>query len=711
MKFKNNDRQKVSFNLNNDIRVSDKLDVYTNVNYSYSKKNINSPGLNPFIEQNLNDRVAMFDKFLDADGNLIMRDADGLTPRRMVTDELKSYGVKELGWNFYDDFKHRSNESIAKNLRVQLALKYKLMKGLTWDGKFICEDYEDKNEKIWAPESYRMRNLGYKTSNIEENEKGQDELVRYLPEGHNLKEYRIDRNSHTIRNQLNYNVDIDDFKITALAGFETREQKSQYESRSRYGFDPQLLTFELVDAAKLAVGVPNHEDTYRLSLDNTKTEDKDRYLSYFFNVNVNYKNKYNLSGSYRVDDSNLFGAEKTTRPLFSIGGSWLISNEDFYKVSGIDALKLRATFGQNGNIARNSSALALLEIERRWRNPYTGEKFMKIKDHGNKQLTWEVTKVINLGIDFALFNQKLSGTFEWYNKKSTDVLGFFSINSMYGYSGQMINNAKVKNNGFTLQLNANVGNKLRYRPSFNISFNRNKVLKVQEQPDTENNAFDTAGYRPRKGQSLTGIYGVNYAGLDNKGRPMIYDKDGKVLTFDDPFLGDLESVKKLGDTTPKFHGGFTQELSYKNFTLSALMTYKFSHIFKIRTYDQTRIYKCMTHETLADRWQKEGDELKTDIPKIFDYNEAVKSHAIHYFDYSDRVWQDASHIRLEQVGLKYRFNKSPILSNLVKKLELGAQASNLGLIWSANDENVDPERNQYYNVSETRFTFTLRAQF
>jgi TonB-linked SusC/RagA family outer membrane protein len=706
--FKGNVNKKITFKLNNDIKLSDRLDVYSNISYSHSENEIANPGLEPF-KGGLVDNVAIFDQFLDDDGNLVMRDAQGSVPRKNVTDELRSYGVADLGFNLYDDFKHRSNESTTKNLRTQISLKYKVLKGLNWNSKFIYEDYDYENDIIYTPESFKMRRLGYKTSNVEEIN-GQKKLIRYLPLGHNLSQTRVQRNSYTIRNQADYNLEVKDFKLTALAGVETRETLEKTKELSRYGYDPQLLTFETVDATTLLKGITSHGEEFSMSMLDLKTEEKHRYFSYFFNANLNYKNKYNFSASYRVDDSDLFGAEKTSSPLFSVGSSWLLSSEDFFNVKPIDMLKLRLTYGQNGHIARESSAYPTLEIEPRWRNSYTGEKYMNIKDHGNKQLTWEVTKMLNFGVDFALLSNKLSGTFEYYRKKSTDVLGMFKINPMYGYKGQIINNAEIKNAGFTFQLSANVGNKLKYRPSFNISHNKNEVVEVEQEPDNEYNVFEHSGIRPRKGESISSAFGLKYAGLDSKGRPSVYGNDGKILTFDDPFLTDLELVKKLGETTPKFFGGFTQELSYNNFTLSVLMTYKLGHIFQSSAYNQSNLGTGMMPDDLGKRWKKAGDEEITDIPKIYDYIEATSNHAIYYYTYTNHIWKDASHVRLNQISLKYQFDKSPVLSNLINRLEIGAQANSLGLIWSGNSDNIDPERNPLYGKPQPYFTFTLKAR-
>lgn len=710
-KYIGDKNERINLTLNNELNITNKLKLTANVSLNHIKRKLNSPGIKPFQYSEGTDVLSIFSKILDEEGNPIRRSAINATPMNKINDRLSSFGLADLGFNLYDDLNYRNIERKTKSLRAQLGLDYNILDGLNWSGKFILEDYRSEKDKQYAPESYQMRELAYLSSNIENDPFYGEKLVRHIPQGHYLGENNTNRRAYTVRNQLNFYKEIKDFHISLLGGVEARETLEETDNLDRYGYDPQLLTFEHVDQATLSKGIIGNNGRFSMNIENRKFENKNRYFSYYFNGGLNYKHKYNLTLSYRVDDSNLFGAKKTKVPLFSVGTSWMISNEDFFDLNFVDYLKLRLTYGKNGNIARNSSAYPILAISY-WKNNDIGAKFMDIKDHGNKYLTWEVTKMSNIGVDFSLFNNSLSGTVEYYKKNSVDVLGFFNINSMYGYKGQIINNAEIDNEGCTIELSGKVGGSFKYCPSINISFNKNEVKHVEQEDDNNFNVFSDGKTRPRVGASISSVYGLRFAGLDKEGRPTVYDSKDKIIGFDDPFLEDLESVIRLGQTTPKFHGGFTNRFCYKNFTLTSLMTFRLCHVFQTRTYSTFGATRGVFYENIEDRWQKAGDEKMTNVPRLYGPMEATTDQAIRYYEFTDQLWNDASHIRLDNISLKYVFNKdSKYLFNVFKSLEIGAQVSNIGLVWSANKKHIDPELNTLMDKSKPIYTFTFKAQF
>src|SRR5690606_29929093 len=149
----------------------------------------------------------------------------------------------------------------------------------------------------------------------------------------------------------------------------------------------------------------------------------DRFVSYYANLGYTYDAKYMLSASTRWDASNIFGVDFNRKgvPLWSIGWAWNVSNEAFFAVDWVNHAKLRATYGSNGNAVRTLSALPYI-----WYNTTnlgTGLPSGNLQSVGNPDLRWEQVDIVNLGLDFSLFGDRVSGSVEWYNKSSSDLIG------------------------------------------------------------------------------------------------------------------------------------------------------------------------------------------------------------------------------------------------------------------------------------------------
>lgn len=420
---------------------------------------------------------------------------------------------------------------------------------------------------------------------------------------------------------------------------------------------------------------------------------------------VNYKNRYVLSASFRRDGSSVFGANKRYGNFYSVGGSWNANEEDFLKnVAMLSLLKLRVSYGETGNALGIGSYTALplyyYGTSSSFTYNYTGRPGSALSNAGNPDLTWEVNKIFNVGVDFGLFKGRLTGTLEYYERNTSRLL----LGVPYSYTSGLVNPAtggptqnenvgSVQNKGFEVTLGGQpVATKdFSWTVSFNISHNANKVTALyQNKPiASANGRFNyTVGY------DLLTYYMRQWAGVDPAtGEPLWYaDANGKTTTKS---YSPAPSVLKYS-ASPKAFGSFTNTFNYKGVTLDAQFYYNFGNYI----YDTWGLYTNseglyntntgqMTKELRA--WQKPGDI--TDVPQIIDggNNGAYRP--------STRFLYKGDYIRLRNIQIGYT-----LPAGLVQKAHLGsvtiyARGTNLFTFGVTKDLPYDPEAGIFSNTN------------
>lgn len=493
---------------------------------------------------------------------------------------------------------------------------------------------------------------------------------------------------------------------------------SEYTQDRRYGFDPQSLTTQLVN---YTASFPRSDNTFissRIPAREINAYEENRFVSTYFNLGYNFRKRYKLSGSYRLDDSNLFGASPEYRniPLWSVGAAWDIKNENFFNSKLIDRLVLRATLGTGGNIDRSTSPLTILQSSV---NTITGrggpgDRFAFLRNPPNPTLRWEKTTTQNIGIDFSLFNNRFYGSVEYYKRMSEDLLLQTDFNPTYGIASALYNTASMSNKGMDLNLNVQVTNKkFNWVSTINFSINKNTVESVNFNNSSVPSYFNAA---PRVGKPLNHLYSYNWAGLSTTGTSQVYDSKGNIIGANDIYTFVPDDLQYGGEIiTPKIYGGFINAFSYKNFSLTAILTYKAGHKFIKNSGDL--LYTNYLNSTpnfvpkeFEQRWKKAGDEKITDVPVLKDPG---NGNITSFYNLGSQQVLNASHIRLTQITFSYNLPKK--LSRLVwmKDLRFDLQMRNLGVI-VFNREGIDPENNFYntdYIPRVPEFTFSINANF
>lgn len=613
-------------------------------------------------------------------------------------------------YNAYQEYKNANNETKNIDVRLQTGLNIDLAKGLSLEGRYQYEWSNIKNQNIYNENTYYTRN----EVNMYAYQDADGTMIYPIPKG----EIRSDINSYTkaftTRAQLNFDRSFNDNKhnVYAIGGVEFRETISEASNMTKYGYDPVSLQYSAV----------NYNTDYNRAFSNTSskiTDDtnysyvKNRYASYYGNTGYTFLDKYTITGSVRLDDSNLFGASKEYRnvPLWSIGANWHLYKENFMNTDFINRLTLRATYGTGGNIDKTTSPYLTASVTKDWQNQH---QFAYISNPKNPNLRWEKTKTANIGIDYAVWNNRISGSIEYYNRKSIDLLGNVSINALYGFSSAKMNFAEMSNKGFDFSVNVNILNKaVHWNAIGTLSYNKNNVEKVELSNETVSGAL--FGYA-REDKPLYHLYSYNWAGLSDKGMPQIYNEKGKIIDHNTP-MESIDGLKYEGTLTPKYYGSLRNIISYKDLQLSMLITYKLGHKFRAKSIDYYNVKNGNSlkyvHSDIDKRWRQPGDEKNTNIAVLPNDLNTLGGYWEQYIYYGSQLVKDASHIRFTNIALSYNLPKTWCKSIGLNIINLGVQVRNFGVI-TFNNDNIDPENiitTTGYGKNRPEFTFSLKATF
>ncbi|MBR9854331.1 MAG: SusC/RagA family TonB-linked outer membrane protein [Algicola sp.] len=699
-----NSDTRVKFNIKNTYQIHPKIALDANISISYARGAFNGASTYSFVRQK------PYELFVDEQGGYVpVYDVFRSVERN---EELQGLGYYDWNKNMKRDVDNSDNATRSFSPKIITGVTAELMDGLRYEGRFMYETRRYRNETFFNEEMYKTRDLINKFTTITGSG-----LEYQIPKGPLFEYTNTEMQSHTVRNQLIFSKNYNGTKhrVNALLGTEITKTKNNLEKGRYFNYDKNLLTYSLIDEKTLAEGVPGWNGfTQRLpAIWRPITETENRYFSYYFNGAYTYGDRYTFSASGRIDKSNLFGADANDRitPLYSVGLSWNVVNEDFFNLDFINTLKLRATMGENGNVDRSTSKVLVATPET---NSYsTGEQYLKIDFPENKELKWESTKSYNVGVDLGMFNNRLSLVADYYIKNSYDLLAYSEADPSLGFSSVYRNTASVENKGIDLGLGARIfEGDFGWNFEFNISKNTNEVTKVYNPNPTVDN-YLTGGYgRQIEGYPIDYIYNFRWAGLSEDGHPQIYDNEGNIYSSEDPELDpQIEWLNYAGSTAPKYFGSVVNTLRYKGFRLNTIFTYKFGHVMRLPT-----VYVRGSDLLLAEvdnRWRQPGDENTTDIPRMYDVAQQpfVRTQ---FSEANDNRTKSASFVRLNNVNLIYDFPKG-ILGKEIQSLQIQAQATNVAL-WTKNDRGIDPEaiNLRYGDLSlpnPSIYTFGIRVGF
>lgn len=639
-----------------------------------------------------------YNQIVDENGNKVYYSYNYYKGR---TDTLQSLrGYKNWGYNYLEELSANDKTTKDQNYSGTISLNIPVYKGLSVNGEFMLEKYYQTNRSWNSPDSYAARdavNMGtsvnYATGN----------LTYGIPQGGILQQGTSNNTNYSARGQLLYNATINNIhQINAIAGTEIRQTKQGQSSPTlMYGYNMQTGVTQPVQGTYVNV---NGATVTAYSLPTSQQYDRTRrYLSYYANAAYTLMNKYSLSGSVRYDDYNNFGVDRKYRatPLWSAGAKWNITGEKFIQQANfINMLALRATYGYNGNIATDVYPFTAIGLSSSW---VTGQPAAFVNQPANPALRWEKTGVINLGLDYGLFNNRLMGSIEWYSKKGKDILYQFPIDPTYGVNGSTLttNNTRINAKGFEASITAAFVRRkhIDWAATFNFSYSRNKIVDTRFAPTSST-------YSSLSGTNITGyptnaLWAYRFAGLNNTGMTQVYaaDKSTKLAPSQNPTS--IEALYYAGTTVAPYYGSLSQTFRFKQFTLFALGTYSFGSVFRrptVSTYTSTRqpLVQYDLNKDIDKRWRKAGDEANTNVPGIAGVYAPL---SLFRYAFSDINVLSGSYIRLREVSLSYGLPADIAKKILARNIDFTFTVRNPGLLWTKNREGIDPDFIPYLSMN------------
>ena len=436
----------------------------------------------------------------------------------------------------------------------------------------------------------------------------------------------------------------------------------------------------------------------------------DRFAAFAVRAAYSYKEKYSFNATTRYDGSNLMGKSRTARwlPTWNVSGAWNIDQEDFWPKNDIlSSARIRGTYGLVANIgnANNSAAVFYNQLARR---PYDTEKetLTYINSLANSELTWEKLKEANVGVDLTFLKDRLNFTADIYTRNIFDLIGRINTSGIGGQYGKIANYGKMKARGLELSLAGNAIQKqdFKWKTQINMAFNKNEVTELQNSPRIIDLVSDVGG--SIVGNPRGSLYSVQFAGLDhNYGFPYYIDDAGNKSTYVSLQSNNVSYLKYEGPTDPTFTGGYYNQFSYKNFSVSALFTFATGNVVRLAqefSADYPDIYS-MT-KSMLNRWVQPGDEAFTSVPAILDPVTASRvivnnsgtvispRYPYNLYNFSTERVAKGDFIRFKQISLTYEVPKKITSKLKMSKATVSFTGNNIALLYSDKKLNgADPE--------------------
>ncbi|MDU0978116.1 MAG: TonB-dependent receptor [Phocaeicola vulgatus] len=501
-----------------------------------------------------------------------------------------------------------------------------------------------------------------------------------------------DRIRYTSQNNLTYSKTFGKHSVSAVTAFEVMkyDYEDLYAAKKTYGQD---INTSLGNAAD--------------PIDADQKLQEDALMSYVVSVNYSYDDKYYASFSFRRDGSSRLSPDTRWGNFWSLSASWRLSQERFMQPlkSVLSDLKLRASYGVNGNLPSSYYG---------YQSTYTTGAFYSGKPSpwestlGNEELTWEKNYALNLGLDIGLFS-RVNVSLDWYTRTTKDLLMSKQLNSISGFSSLLTNVGQMRNTGVELEVRSNnIKTKdFSWTTAFNLSHNKNKILKLADLP-----WFVDGRYVRKEGYPFNTIYLREYAGVDPETGSALYydnqqDENGNYTKNKVTDPGQASPIP-LKDITPTISGGFMNTFNYKFIDLSFNLSYSFGGY----SYDNASYilqddgYSVISNKSTEQRrrWQKPGDI--TDVPRFVYGNKKGGNYN------SSRAIHSTDHIRLKSLILGLNAPKAWLQKLGIGNARIYFSGTNL-LTWAAYDQ-YDPEMSGvvgFYTPPLKTYAFGLELKF
>lgn len=634
----NNNNNRYNFRANLSSKLTKKLKLTTNLT-----------GL--FIKDEYNPASTVYDAYLNLPYDPAYN-ADGIP----VDSRYGTWWGRDRD-NFLHNLQYDYSRARSYNTTADVNLEYNIMRNLTFSSYNRANIYHSRSNSY-----YDKRSKSGTANN------GEAYVSHYFS------------NTLLSSNRLRYSINTGDHSISVLAVAEAEQTN----------IDQNGLSIKNLPAGRDAVST----GTEVLNLP-SGGYDKFMSMKYLGQLDYSFANRYFFTGSYVNEYSSKFSSNNPTANFYQLGASWIISNESFMPAGAVSFLKLRGSFGTTGNSNWDGQygyyvALGLYDLSSN--SSYAGLPGAAPSQKANPDLTWEKIRTANLGVDLTLW-KRIDLAVDVYDKKTTSLLFRRELSALTGYTHVFENVGALRNRGLEINLTTqNIKNKnFAWETNFNISFNRNKILSLDEGRTEVNSGFrQPVGV----GRDMKDWFMPEWAGVNpDNGDPLwvniIKDVDGvEYITYTNNY--NLATRKYTGKSgSPKFTGGFTNTFAYKGFTLNAFFNFVYgNYVYNDSRFyfDNDGLYESYNQMQLAkgwSRWEKPGD-IATHPKTVFGRSDASNATSTRYLE-------DGSYLRLRNITLGYNLPAAVISKLKVSGIRVFVSGDNLwtGTKFSGTDPEVD----------------------
>ncbi|WP_379925732.1 SusC/RagA family TonB-linked outer membrane protein [Mariniflexile jejuense] len=666
----NTNLQRYNTRLNADLRLTDKLSVDANLSFIYNTENQHDQGLayktspmylaltkSPFVAVNA----------INATGEVSpnLSDVDIFNVSNPVAIIQNSIGINK-NYRFFGNlnFQYDINKTLKANLLVGL-------------------NFNKERENFFIP-NFGVADITLPTA-IANNRSGSEVQQYYSLYTHGSLNY-----AKSIDYKHNFNVSL---------GMRTQSNKS--ESDLGLGFNSATDDFTTVGAGSNLLRIVGG------------ALGEWNWVNSYINAEYNYLNKYFITLNTSYDGSSRFGDEVKFSALGSISGGWLISSENFMKNSkAFDLLKLRGSFGVSGNDDIGNYTAQQLYVSQN----LLGIQGLVRGNIGNPKLKWESVQKLNLGLDFALFNERLNGTFDVFSNRITDMITYETLNTTSGFDYIVSNSGAMRTQGFDLGLNSRLVNTsdIQFDLGVNISKYKNEILSIPNNRIITQ--FGGATYITDEGQDANLFYGYQANGVYSTTAQALTEglsrrmSNGSLVPFSggDVIFQDLngdkvidESDRKvIGNPNPDLTGSISTNFTYKRLSISGLFNFSIGNDIYNGVRQNLEKMSGYENQSIAvnNRWIAEGQQ--TSIPK------ATWGDPLGNASFSSRWIEDGSYLRLKTLVISYDID---IDSNYLKYMKVYVSGNNLFTI--TDYLGFDPEFSASSSIFGQGVDLGLMPQF
>jgi len=673
------------------FRLGSRLELSTTLAYTQSR---HATGRLPYTAITAGGTKALYPyaRLADAAGKPL---AIHRSYRQSFLEGVPAAGLLDWQYRPLEEHLYNDNRSLVQDLLVQTGISYRLLPGLTLEGRYQYQQARNDSRHLQGPDSWTVRDLVNRFTQVVGSS-----LQQAVPPGGILDQSHSRSQSHTARGQLNFNRSLAGGQLTALGGAEVREVSSQGAYHRTYGYSPATLAFASVNYDSAYRQYHNPGSRSNIPSSAGFSENIDRYLSFYANAAYTYAGRYTLSLSGRRDGSNLFGAATNRQmvPLWSAGLSWDLSAEPFFRLAALPKLRLRTTYGYNGNRDNSTSAFPAITYYGAPLNQVITIPYGAITQLPNPHLRWERVGVFNLGLDFGFRDNRLSGTIEAYRKEARDLLGDAPVDPTTGWpSGTLrVNTGRLRTQGVDLELNSrNLTGTLSWETALMVSYSAERLTRY-DSSQSRARTFVTGGNTivPLVGKPVQYIMSYPWAGLDGTtGDPLGQlsghaSKDYLAILNNTP----VSDLVYHGPAVAPWFGSLRNTLSWKGWALSALVSFRLGYYFRRSSVVYNQLFNnWQGHADYALRWQKPGDENHTEVPSMV---YPAVTNRDNFYALASPLVARGDHIRLQDIRLSYRFPADKGRPVSLKGLECYLHARNLGRLWQQHRVSMDPDYGQ-----------------